>query len=191
MKVLDVGCGSTKFKGAVGVDSIALPGVDLVANLNNFPWPFEKNSFDRVIFKHSISHFDQIVEVMEEVHRISKNGAIVDILAPHFTSDNYHTDPTHRSPVGFRSMYYFCTNIPDWKYKYSKANFKLLENHICFGEYDIDFNVFEYNKRKSILKLIGVEFLVNKFPRLYEKFFAFLVPANVVYFRLLVEKNES
>lgn len=188
MKVLDVGCGGCKFKGAIGVDCIDLPGVDVVTNLNNFPWPFEENTFERIIFKHSISHFDNIVEVMEEINRISKNGAIIDIIAPHYTSDNFNTDPTHKFPMGFRSMYYFCTNIPNWKYKYSKANFKLLDSGICFGEYNIDFNEFEYNKRKSILKILGVEWVVNKIPRVYEKFLAYIVPANVVYFKMEVDK---
>lgn len=191
MKILDVGCGTTKFKDAIGVDRIKLPGVDVVTDLNHFPWPFEANKFDRVIFKHSISHFDNIVEVMEEVSRISKPGAVVDIIAPHYSSDNFNTDPTHKFSMGYRSMYYFCTNIPNWKYKYSKADFKLVKAHLSFGEYKIDFNEFEASKRASLLKLIGFEFLVNKLPRLYEKFFTWMIPANVVYFRLNVEKSES
>jgi ubiquinone/menaquinone biosynthesis C-methylase UbiE len=188
MKVLDIGCGSNKFAGSIGVDCIALPGVDVVADLNVFPWPFQDNEFDRVIFKHSISHFSNVVQVMEEVSRISKDKAIVEIIVPHYASDNYHTDPTHKSPMGFRSMYYFCTNVPNWKYKYSKANYELLETHIGFCEINVDFNKFEYNKRKSILKLLGFEWLVNKLPRIYEKFFVYTIPANVVYFKLRVVK---
>ncbi len=188
MKVLDVGCGTCKFEGAVGVDCLQLPGVDVVIDLNQLPWPFEENTFDRVIFKHSMSHFENIIPIMEEVFRISKKNAVVDIIAPHYTSDNFHTDPTHKVSMGYRSMYYFCTNISNWKYKYSKANYKLLESGICFGEHDIDFNKYEYGKRKSILKMLGVEWIVNKIPRIYEKFFCYMIPANVVYFKLEVEK---
>lgn len=189
MKILDVGCGTCKFDGATGVDCIELPGVDIVTDLNTFPWPFEDNSFDRVIFKHSISHFKDVIAVMEEVNRIAKNGAVIDIIAPHFTSDNFYTDPTHRVSIGYRSMYYFCTNIENWKYKYSKADYELIESHICFGEYNIDFNEKEYKKRRSVLKMLGFEWLVNKIPRIYEKFLAFTIPANVVYFRLNVLKK--
>lgn len=189
MKVLDVGCGTTKFKGALGVDCIQLPGVDVVANLNMTPWPFEDNSFDRVIFKHSISHFDDIVKTMEELHRICRPGATVDIIAPHFSSDNFFTDPTHKVSLGYRSMNYFCVDVPDWKYKYSKADFVLRHKHIGFSEYKIDFNLFEYSKRKSVLKIIGFEYLVNKFPRLYEKFLTSLFPANIVYFQLTAKKS--
>jgi ubiquinone/menaquinone biosynthesis C-methylase UbiE len=189
MKILDIGCGTTKFQGAIGVDCIELPGVDIVANLNIFPWPFEDNSIDRIIFKHSISHFNDIVQIMEEVHRICKPGAVVDILAPHYSSDNYLTDPTHKMSLGYRSMNYFCTNIPNWKYQYSKAKFKLVTSHIGFAEYDIDFNVLESRKRISILKLFGFEYFVNKMPRLYEKFFAFIVPAHIVYYRIMALKK--
>lgn len=188
MKILDVGCGTCKFDGAIGIDRLKLKGVDIVIDLEQFPWPFEENTFDRIIFKHSLSHFPDIIAVMEEVHRISSPNAIVDILAPHYTCDNFLTDPTHKISLGYRSMYYFCTNIPNWKYKYSKASFKLLKSYICFGEYKIDFNMNEFLKRMSILKLIGVEYIVNKVPRIYEKFFCFIMPASEVYFQMKVEK---
>ena len=37
MKVLDVGCGTAKVNGAIGIDRINLPGVDVVHDLNKFP----------------------------------------------------------------------------------------------------------------------------------------------------------
>ena len=125
MKVLDVGCGTCKFEGAIGMDRLKLPGVDVVTNVEQFPWPFEDNTFERVIFKHSLSHFHDIVPVMEEVHRICKPGAIIDILAPHYTCDNFLTDPTHKISLGYRSMYYFCTNIKNWKYNISKFHLRI------------------------------------------------------------------
>ena len=34
-------------------------------------------------------------------------------------------------------------------------------------------------------KIIGFEFICNKFPRIYEKFFSFIIPATEVHFVLI------
>ena len=39
-KVLDLGCGLRKTPGSVGCDMISLPSVDVVHDLNSFPYPF-------------------------------------------------------------------------------------------------------------------------------------------------------
>jgi ubiquinone/menaquinone biosynthesis C-methylase UbiE len=191
MKILDVGCGSGKFKNSIGIDRIPLTGVDVVIDLNNFPWPFEDNYFDRLIFKHSIAHLNDILLVMEEAHRVAKPDAVIDILTPHFSCDNYFTDPTHKHPMGYRSMNYVCDNVKNWKYKYTNASFDLLKAYISFGEYKIDFNIEEYNKRVNIHKIFGFEYLVNRVKRIYEKFFSFILPASEVYFQLKVNKKEK
>jgi hypothetical protein len=36
---LDLGCGTKKREGFVGVDSMTLPGVDVVVDLRITPWP--------------------------------------------------------------------------------------------------------------------------------------------------------
>ena len=66
-----------------------MDNVDTVHDLDKFPWPFHDNYFDRIIFKHSIAHLDNVLKVMEETHRIGKPGAIIEIITPHFSCDNY------------------------------------------------------------------------------------------------------
>ena len=59
--VVLVGCGPDKLSGSVGVDRIRLPGVDVVCDLNQYPWPFEENHFGHVVCRHTISHLDDFV----------------------------------------------------------------------------------------------------------------------------------
>ena len=66
-KILDIGCGAYKFKCSVGIDMLQLKGVDVVWNLNKFLWPFENNTFSRLIFKHSISHFDDLLKTYHQL----------------------------------------------------------------------------------------------------------------------------
>jgi len=36
-KILDVGCGTAKINGAIGIDRVNLPKVNIVHDLNQFP----------------------------------------------------------------------------------------------------------------------------------------------------------
>lgn len=186
---LDVGCGKHKTAGAVGVDRINTPGVDVIHDLNVFPWPFPDQAFDHIVCSHSLSHLENIVRVIEEIHRISKDNGIVEILAPHYASDNYNTDPTHKISFGIRSMDYFLekTELGN-SYCYSPVRFAMVNRKISFREIKTDF------KRKTKfnpLKIIGFEKLVNSFPRLYERFFVYWIPPSEVYFKLRVIKKEK
>jgi len=51
-KILELGCGANKTPGAVGVDRVAGPGVDVVHDLSRLPWPFPDNTFDEVRLSH-------------------------------------------------------------------------------------------------------------------------------------------
>lgn len=53
---LDLACGNNKIEGYTGVDVAALESVDVVHDLNEYPWPFEENSVDEVHCAHYIEH---------------------------------------------------------------------------------------------------------------------------------------
>ena len=53
---LDLGCGLKKQEGYLGVDSLALPGVDLVCDLRVAPWPWADNSAERAFSAHFVEH---------------------------------------------------------------------------------------------------------------------------------------
>ena len=123
---LDLGCGNDKLPGTIGLDRAHLPGVDVVHNLNHYPWPFEDNAFDHVVCKHSLSHVNDFVAALGEIHRIAKPQAIVEILAPHYASDNANTDPTTRTRMGIRTLNYFCE-------QYASSNQHLLTASLRHG----------------------------------------------------------
>ena len=62
MKILDLGCGPIKLNGAIGLDNVALPNVDIVHDLLNFPYPIDNESFDKMLDFWK-SYVDQIVFV--------------------------------------------------------------------------------------------------------------------------------
>jgi predicted SAM-dependent methyltransferase len=104
---LDVGCGSRKRKGYIGMDIVAIPGVDIVHNMNISPWPIETGVVSEIIFDDVLEHSKEFLTILSEVYRISKNQCIVKISVPHFSSDNMYTDPTHTVFFSTRSFNYF------------------------------------------------------------------------------------
>lgn len=183
-KVLDVGCGSSKIIGAIGIDQFSLHGVDIVHNLDIYPWPLKDNSFDRIVFSHSISHLNNLSDVLVECYRLLRPNGVVEIVAPHYASDNFNTDPTHKLHLGIRSMSYYCDNV-DFGYKYISDNikFKLIESKISFREAK---TLWREILKPNPFKILGFEWLVNKYPRIYERLFCWIIPPSEVYF--LIQK---
>ena len=169
-KILELGCGAHKTPGAVGVDRVAGPGVDVVHDLRRLPWPFPDGAFDEVRLSHILEHLDDVLGAMGEIHRIARPGAQVLIWTPHYSSMNSWTDPTHCVHMGYRSMDYLTDKA---RYDYSTARYEIAERRITFG--------------LGLLCLPGK--IINAWsPDTFEKYFAFMFPARDLFFRLKVVK---
>jgi predicted SAM-dependent methyltransferase len=127
MKRLNLGCGKTPIEGWINVDKIKLDGIDVIHDLDKFPYPFDNGSADYVLLNHVLEHLDDVVKVMEEVHRILKLCGKVEIAVPYYKHENAFTDPTHKHFFTEHSMDYFLdgnNNFADW---YSEKKFKLVK----------------------------------------------------------------
>jgi hypothetical protein len=100
---LNLGCGFNKPEGYLHVDMFEKCQPDIIHNLESFPYPFEDNSIEEILFNHSLEHIGQqpsvFLKVIQEVYRISKNGAIININVPHPRHDDFISDPTHVRPI--------------------------------------------------------------------------------------------
>lgn len=54
----DIGCGANKVPGFIGVDARPVPGVDIVADLEKYPWPIESESASLVTCSHVLEHIN-------------------------------------------------------------------------------------------------------------------------------------
>lgn len=174
---LNLGCGLLAEESFVNVDILDLPTVDQVVNLAEFPYPFESKSINEVLCRHFISHIHDIGGLMLELDRVLKDGGIIRIYAPHFSSDNYKTDPTHQVSIGYRSLNYFVNDV-NWPLNYVKTNLIITHRYLT---------MYQYDRRKSVKNIfywMGFEYFINKFPRIYEKFLSNILPCNEVYFEL-------
>lgn len=154
--ILDLGCGANKTEGAFGIDCLPAAGVDLVHDLNATPWPVESSQFDTVICSHVIEHLNNLVGVMEEIHRVAKPGAQVRILTPHFSSLNSWEDPTHVRHFARRSFDFFDSQN---RHHYTDRRLKTLSVNLSFGS--------------GLWDLLG-RIHYRLWPNLWEKHFCFI-----------------
>lgn len=96
---LDLGCGAAKQNGFVGLDNRKLPGVDIVQNLEKFPWPLPDECASLAIASHLVEHINPhggvFIRFMDEVWRVLKYGGQFMISTPYAGSSGYWQDPTH------------------------------------------------------------------------------------------------
>jgi ubiquinone/menaquinone biosynthesis C-methylase UbiE len=104
----DLGCGQRKQQGFIGVDCVKMEGVDIVFNLESYPWMFTKdNSVDEVYCSHYIEHVKEIHKFMDEIWRILKVGGKATIIAPYYSSVRAMQDPFHVRPISEATFLYY------------------------------------------------------------------------------------
>jgi hypothetical protein len=117
---LNLGCGQNKLDGHVNVDKYGSFAPDVMWDLESFPWPFDDNSADEIVMRHSLEHMgasaDVFFSIMKELYRISAPGAKILIAVPHPRSDGFAGDPTHVRPINPAILSLFSKkNNREWK----------------------------------------------------------------------------
>ena len=108
---LDIGCGANKQQGCVGLDVRKFPGVDIVHNLEKYPYPLPDNSVKLVIASHVVEHINPansgFISFMDEIWRILKPQGQFMLVTPYAGSPGYWQDPTHLNPCNEITFTYF------------------------------------------------------------------------------------
>lgn len=124
MNILDLGCGTAKVSGAVGLDVVPLTGVDVVVNLEERPYPFPANTFDVIYLNDVIEHIPDTIATMEEIHRILRPDGRVFIRVVNWNSHYTAMDPTHVRAFTEHSFDFFGKR--QGRSYYSQARFDVL-----------------------------------------------------------------
>jgi ubiquinone/menaquinone biosynthesis C-methylase UbiE len=110
MKILNVGCGNRILPDAINLDRTKhRPEVDVAHDLNVLPWPFEDETFDKVVALAVLEHLPMtLFESFAEIWRILKFGGQLVVKLPLHTGHNAYDDPSHYWLFSLRSLDQFC-----------------------------------------------------------------------------------
>jgi len=159
---LNLGCGKHILPGFINLDFINALGVDVVHDLNKFPYPFEDNTFDHIKAINIIEHLKDPEKVIRELNRIAKPNATMEIVVPHYSSHIAWYDMTHVRPFSLKSLEVY--NVD------SKDDFSTLLN----TDTKIRFRVETTPLMFFGWRLLGLKHLAKRFPYFYESFLTFI-----------------
>ena len=128
---LNLGCGTKYKKGWVNVDFNKEVKADVYCDLTK-KVPFEDNSIDRILLDNTLEHVkkDRLFWVLDELWRICKNGAIIKINVPHYTSVIAFKHLAHYNYFGVGSFEIYNPE-GSWKgERYGKARFRLISEKL-------------------------------------------------------------
>ena len=158
-RVLDVGCGSAKYPGAVGLDISPDTDADVVHDLDTFPYPFDDASFDQVLMQDVLEHVAEPLEVIAELQRVCTPGARIHVRTPHFSSVLAYSDPTHRHYFSAEAI----RTLAEPRFEhYTPVRLRVV--HVTLDLW-------------LPFRALGIGRLANRHPMPYEAYFAFRFPA--------------
>ena len=117
---LNIGCGNMILDDHVNLDKVAGKGIDCVFDLETCgklvempeghmcgSLPFADDYFDEVYASHILEHIDNILPLMQELHRVTKSGGKITIRTPYGSTNSAFDDPTHIRQMFPKSFEYF------------------------------------------------------------------------------------
>src|ERR1041385_841369 len=106
---IDVGCGDSKQPGYIGLDRFALPGVDIVCDLDR-GIPLKSDSVDYLLASHSLEHLRDLPAAIEEIFRVCKDRALITIIAPYEATRLNQANPYHFQAWNEHTARFFTTD---------------------------------------------------------------------------------
>jgi ubiquinone/menaquinone biosynthesis C-methylase UbiE len=136
---INIGAGDTKLEGYVTLDYDSLSNPDYQLDVEKDRFPFEDNTVETVVAHHILEHLGEgYFHCLQEIYRVCKHGAIIDIRVPHPRHDSFLADPTHRRPITVMGLKLFSKKFNKHCREQSYASSRL-------GDYfGVDFEVLDY-----------------------------------------------
>lgn len=177
----------------MGVDLNPDADADLVFDLNRYPYDLPEGRFSRIILNHVVEHLNDIPALFDELYRLARPGARIEIVTPHYSNRCSYTDPTHRQHLGVQFIDWFAVR-PD---RDDSLTFRRKAGRFVF-EHSFDYETLRQPSQflllsqritfSRIFKMLGVQWLANRYYRFWEFYFALLLPARDMHLVLEVRK---
>jgi ubiquinone/menaquinone biosynthesis C-methylase UbiE len=173
--IIDLGCGTDKEEGRIGIDKVDLPHIDIVADIEHGLPFIPDNSIDEIHCKSVFEHIENFEGLIREIVRILKKNGKAHVFVPHFSNPHYYSDFTHTRFFGLYTFYYFVDKkyqlrrkVPDF---YTDTRIKILSQRLIFrSKYKIFSSSFKIERPIKML----LEWFFNLHPSIQEYYEASL-----------------
>ncbi len=103
---LNLGCNKNALDDWINVDIQSMPGVNVVANLEE-EWPWEDNSVHYIRAFDIFEHLHDPINTMNEAWRVLGHGGLLELWVPSTDGRGAFQDPTHVSFWNRNSLFYY------------------------------------------------------------------------------------
>lgn len=133
---LNIGSGYKRYPDFLNVDHDPLVNPDFLCDLEDLHLPIDDNSVDGIICHHVLEHIGPgFFSLLQEIYRVCKNDAVIDIKVPHHRSEIFYGDPSHVRPITVDMMKLFSK-------KYNEEHIRLYNSSSGFGlKLNVDFEI--------------------------------------------------
>lgn len=142
---INIGAGDTKIDGFITLDYDSNTNPDYQLDIEKDKFPFEDNTVEIVVAHHIFEHLGEgYFHCLQELYRVCKHGAIIDIRVPHPRNDTFLADPTHKRPITPLGLQMFSKKFNEYCIKHNyptsrlgmffNVDFDLVEWHYVPGE---------------------------------------------------------
>jgi len=136
-KKLNLGAGTDIRVGFINHDILGLDGIDVIHDLEVFPWPWSDESVELIVAKDVIEHLGDFVKTMEELHRLLEKGGLVQLKVPYWNSHSAVADPTHKNRFHEITFQFFDPNTVYCKDRpyYTTARFEIVRESFVLAPF--------------------------------------------------------
>jgi ubiquinone/menaquinone biosynthesis C-methylase UbiE len=100
--VIELGCGPRRrLASSITVDVVDGEQVDIVGDAHDVLSALPAGCARLVTSMHFLEHVSDAGPILDAMSRVLGPGGEIEIVVPHFASPYFHSDPTHRNPLGF------------------------------------------------------------------------------------------
>lgn len=171
-KILNLGCADKLIPGAINVDILPWPGVDVNVDLGK-PWPWADQSIDGIYARHIIEHFADQEFFIQECYRVLKRGGFLDIFVPHSSSITSVGCWGHYRTFCYDTLEDYLTKDT---YVFKGIKFKTISKRLCWWYSETNWD----NVHPSLRYIIPpVDFIMTQLimlsPKLFENLWCYWV----------------